>query len=459
MMSLNASLEIARRALQAHQLAMSVIGTNIANVNTPGYSRRRADLVAATEIDTGMGIVGTGVEVSNITRARDTVLDRFYRTHSSNVAKWSGIKDYLAKVETLMNEPESGLSEVMSSFWTAWQDLANQPENTAVRTAVQLRGEELCDAFHRLSANLEEMKENVNREVEVLVGRVNSISQRLGQLNRMVVDTEFAGHEASGLRDERDVLIDELSTISSVDVSEQLDGSVTVMMSSQVLVQGDTARQIELAGGSRGGESQRLVWEGTNHSVVIDGGVLEGYVSVRDEYIESYLSDLDTLAESLVTEVNRVHSAGHGLDGSTGNEFFDPAKVTAADISVDSGILGDLNLIAASAGGEIGDGQNALAIANLSTAMLMSDGSGTFDSFYNSLVGRIGHETQDATSAYDTEDLLTIDVEQQRLGVSGVSLDEETSYMLSFQHAYEAMARVTAAIDEMMVTLIDVVGG
>jgi len=460
MISLNANLEIAKRAMQTHQLAMSVLGTNIANVNTPGYSRRRAAIRECREVDTGTGFVGAGAEVVDIRRVRDSLLDSLYRRHQSRVGEWSGVEDYLGKVETLMNEPGAGgLSETMGEFWAAWEDLANEPESQAVRSQLRLRAEALCETFHRLESHLRGLQANISGEVASLVDNVNRLGERLAEVNRMVQEGEVGGHEASGLRDERDRLLDELSDIANVEVEEATDGSLVIMLGSQVLVQGGTSRGIEYATDPGGRSSScRFVWEGTDHEVQVESGLLRGYLRVRDEHIEGYIANLDQLAATIVSQVNAAHSAGYGLDGSTGLDFFDPDRVTAADIGVDAAIQSSLDAIAASAGSLQGDGQNALAVAGLRSVMTMAGASTTFDGYYGSLVGQIGIDSRESSSFREAEEVLVLDIESQRMATSGVSLDEEMAYLISYQHAYEAMVRVTQIVDEMMATLIGAMG-
>ncbi len=460
MISLHGSLEIARRAMQANQLAMNVLGTNIANVNTPGYSRRRATIRECREVDTGVGNVGAGAEVVDIRRVRDSILDGLYRNHQSAVGHWSGLEEYLGKVETILSEPGGGgLSDVMGEFWTSWEDLANEPESMALRSQVSLRGQALCDAFHRLDTHLRGLQASLGDEVEAIVGEVNEMSARLAEVNEMVRESEIGGNEASGLRDERDLLLDQLSEIVNLQVEESSDGSLIVMVGSQVLVQGSTSRQIECVtdSGSRS-DSYRFVWENTDHEVAVGSGRLSGYLTARSDQIAGYISNLDAMAQTFVTRINAAHASGYGLDGSTGTDFFDPDKVTAGDICVHSDIQDNLNLIAASGGGMEGDGRNALDIANLRSALTMSGDGLTFDNFYNTLVGRVGLECREATSMREAEENLVLDIENQRAALSGVSLDEEMSYLLSYQHAYEAMVRVAGTIDEMLATLIDSLG-
>ncbi|MFH1278947.1 MAG: flagellar hook-associated protein FlgK [Candidatus Eisenbacteria bacterium] len=459
MISLSSQMEVARRALQTHQLAMSVVGTNIANVNTPGYSRRQVIFETARDLKIGPGMIGTGVDVSNIRRARDEILDGMFREHNGSAGRYFALQSYLSQVESVLGEPDGGgLSEALGAFWAGWEDLSNEPESMPVRDQLRGVGEQLTNIFHRLDSRFRELQQNLTEQIVGEVGRTNRIADRLAELNRMVTQGEFGGIEASGLRDERDNLIDELSEIFDIQVNEDGRGSVTVMIGSQVLVQDTTGRHLEVETGlQRAAESTRITWEGTDFEVRAGGGLLKGYVEARDVYIQGYIDDLDSLASGMVSRINSAHAAGFGLDGSTGNNFFDPDKVTAGDIRLDDGIVANLSAIAASGGGAEGDGQNAAAIAGLRTAMTMNGGRATFSTYYNSLTGRIGLDSREAGSFMEAEETLLLDVENRRMQVSGVSLDEEMSFLMSYQHAYEAMIRVTAAIDEMTVALIDMV--
>lgn len=456
MISMHANLEIARRALQTHQLAMSVIGGNIANINTPGYSRRTAVIQQTNDFETRSGMVGTGVEAIDVRRGRDTVLDQLYRRHNAEGGKWGALDDYLSRVESALNEPgDEGLSDAMGNFWSAWHDLAKEPDSMAVRAQVVARGQALSESFHRIDSTLSSLQSNLTDEIDGQITQINTISDRLAVLNRTIVEGEVEGHEANALRDERDLLIDQLSEIVDVDVSENENGSATILIGSEVLVQDSTSRNLELATGT-GPESysSQLVWEGSTRTVQMGSGKLRGYLDARDHYIKDFRSDLDSMAANIVSEVNDAHSAGYGLDGSTGQNYFDANKTTAATIDLDGAVAGNLDLIAASATGLPGDGDQALALANLAQAQTMASSSATFDEFYNTLTGTLGLHSQEAGSFLSTEEVLVLDIENKRMEVSGVSLDEEMTYLLSYQHAYEAMIKVTATIDEMMATLI-----
>jgi flagellar hook-associated protein 1 FlgK len=195
-------------------------------------------------------------------------------------------------------------------------------------------------------------------------------------------------------------------------------------------------------------------WQDTQREVTADGGHLAGLVTARDERLASYRSTLDTLASTLVAEVNRVHGAGRGLDGSTGNAFFDSTKTHASDIRLDHGVETDLERIAASSSGATGDGNTALAIAGLRTAMILGNGQMTFEGVYRGLVGQIGLDASQAVSSQEAESGALDAIDAQRASISGVSLDEEMTQMLSTQHAYEAVIRITTVIDDMMDKLV-----
>ncbi len=320
------------------------------------------------------------------------------------------------------------------------------------------RGQALTESFRRIHSDLKSLQSNLTDEISGQVNRINAISDRVSLLNRTIVESEVDGREASALRDERDLLVDELSEIVDVKVRDEADGSATVMIGSEVLVQAGTGRKLELRTGT-GPESfsSTLTWQGSGRDVIMGGGKLRGYIDARDTHIAGFLSDLDELASSFVSEVNKLHSAGFGLDGSTGNDFFEATGVTASSIAVDGALSTNLNLLAASATGPVGDGGQALAIAALAQAKTMAGGSATFSGFFGSLTGDIGLRSQEAGSFLATEEVLILDIENKRMEASGVSLDEEMANLLSSQHAYEAMIKVTSTIDEMMGTLISAI--
>lgn len=453
MFGLSAGLEIARRALRAHQLTLNVLGGNIANVETPGYSRRRAELRPGMDIQTPSGSMGTGVDVVGVSRARDGILDKSYRGHHTDFGRWGSMQESLSRVESAFPADDStGLGPALAEYWKSWSDLANQPESGSARIAVREKARALTDTFKRLDSHLDSLVEDINGEIGTGVDRVNSIATRLGALNAMVVAAKSNGDEPSGLLDERDRLVDELAGLANVQVEENAAGSITVHLGSEVLVQGPEARALEVA--DPGSGSTAIRWQDTKQSPVLAGGRLSGLLTTRDDRIAAYRQALDDIAAGLIAETNRIHAAGTGLDGSTGHNFFDPTRVHAGDIRIDAAIEGDVNLIAASAGGERGDGRQALAMAQIAGSKLLGNGTETLGSAYRSMVGRIGLDTSQAQSFQDAQGAILDQIDAQRADVSGVSLDEEMTQMMATQHAYQAMVRVTTTIDQMLDSIV-----
>ena len=456
MFGLSAGLEIARRALRAHQFTLNVLGSNIANVETPGYSRRRVELQPGMDIHTSSGSMGTGVDVRGVSRVRDGILDKSYRGHNTDFGRWGSMQETLSRVESAFPaDDSSGLGPALGEFWKAWNELANQPESGSARIAVREKGRALTDTFQRLDSHINSLVEDVNGEISTSVDRINSISGRLATLNAMVVSAKTNGDEPSGLLDERNRLVDELSGIANVQVEENAAGSLTVQLGSEVLVQGPQSRALEVAQESDPNSGSNVIrWQDTKLEPVVTGGRLSGLIASRDDRIAAYRQSLDDIAAALVAETNRLHATGVGFDGSTGHNFFDPARVHAGDIRIDAAIEGDVNVIAASAGGERGDGRQALAIAQIAGLKLLGNGTQTIAAAYRSVVGRIGLDTSQAQSFQDAQGAILDQIDSQRADVSGVSLDEEMTQMMATQHAYQAMVRVTTTIDQMLDSIV-----
>lgn len=460
MIGLNIALQIARKALSTYQLAITVHGNNITNVNSEGYSRRRTEIREGVSTNIGVGHVGLGVNVETITRLRNRFLDDAYRKENAQLGKFETMEQTLSEIEMVLNEPsETGLGTILGDFWNAWQDLANNPESQTARELVTGAAATLCTALRTLDGQLNSMRQSLNEQIKSETDLINSIAANVAALNGRIVTSEVSGHEASTLRDERDRLLDHLSSIVDIQVFERSDGSASVMIGTEALV--DRTKTVPLSIESRYEEGLVVtdLTLGTGaRSIQPRGGTLAGLLECRERIIPNYISKLDTLAESLVGNVNRVHRAGYGLDGSSGVDFFDPTGTTAATIAVSEPVLADLNLIAASTGGGPGNADNALAIAALRFEGVIAENGSSIDEYYSSLIGSLGLEASRVAGERQNQEALLTEVNNRRESVKGVSIDEETTDLISAQHAYEAAARLVVVIDEMMVSLISMIG-
>jgi flagellar hook-associated protein 1 FlgK len=453
--------EIGKRALLSQQFGLNVTGHNIANVNTPGFSRQRAILTTTYPDLDIKGALGTGVDVSGVNRYRDIFFDSQYRQESQNLGRWSSLQRTLKQLETVFNEPsDQGLNTLMDNFWNAWQDLSTNPESQAARSTLKEQSLVLVNAFHQQYKLLKDSEQNINDDIVQKVVEVNNYADQIASLNRQISYAELGGGKANDLRDKRDLLIDELSKVVDVNTVEQSTGSVTVYVGAMALVERDTVNHLSAEKSYEEGVMKSSVaWSGTSNTVTFSNGELAGLCEVRDELIPEYTNALNEMVQALVSGVNTIHQQGYALDGTTtGMDFFDPEGTTAQDIALSSDISNNLNNIAASQSGEAGDNSNALAIADLRNSLMMNDNSASIGDFYSSLIGILGSQVGEAEDIKDSQELLLTQIENSRQAVEGVSLDEEMANMIRFQHAYEAAARVITTMDEVMATIINSVG-
>lgn len=451
-MSINFSaFEIGRRALNASQLGMTVAGQNIANVNTPGYSRRRVQLTEAAPLNFNSLNVGSGVSVAGIQSFRDNFIQARIQTESGIAGRLTAQRDALAPVEVALQGSENGgLQNALSSFFGSFRDLEANPNSVPLRSLTAQRGVNLANAFQSTRARLTEIRSGADSQVRSSVDQVNSLSERVAKLNEQIRVSESVGGEASTLRDQRNELVTQLSELTGARSVENEDGTVSVTIGEgKPLVSGD--RSFKLS-------AQQTPPLGLT-SITIDGepavfteGTLAGLQNAIS-VTSAQISDLDSLAASVVDRVNTLHSSGTDLDDAPGVNFFAASgTVTAANISVNSAVTGNPRLIVASPLGQPGDaGTVAGSIANLLTDTNSAAGTrtGSFSSIYSSMISDAGAQISSADNDLETQAAVLSQAIAQRDAVSGVSLDEEAINLLQHQKAFEAAARFIKIADEM----------
>ncbi|HLH25571.1 MAG TPA: flagellar hook-associated protein FlgK [Chloroflexota bacterium] len=452
-------LDLSLRALQAQQLALDVTGQNVANSNTAGYSRQTVNFATTAPYTLpGMnraqiaGQVGTGVVVAGIDRARDLFADVQYRAEASVQSQAQAQSDALQQVQTVLNEPSStGLSAMLSNFFGAWQDLANNPSDTATRAPLVQQAAALASGFNRAAQGLSTIQQNLNDHVKLDVDQVNSLSTQIAALNRQIVQVEVTGQRANDLRDRRDLLLDQVSQLAQIQSSESADGSVNVTLGGHTLVQGQSVDALTTTATGPGGMLD-VRFTSDNSLATLNSGELRGLMDARDTSIPNYLGQLNSIAANLIGAVNSLHAAGYGLDGGTGRAFF--AGTDAATIAVDPTVAANPNTVAAAdAPNQAGNNNTALAIAQLQHTMSPSTGDS-----YNALIASLGVDARAAQGTLANQTALVQLLTQRRQTVSGVSLDEEATQMLRYQRAYEAAARLITTNDEMLDKLINGTG-
>lgn len=460
-MGIYSTLNIGRDAILTQQRAIEVTGHNIANVNTPGYSRQRLVLTPKDPIPTWAGQMGTGVQGIEVERIVDYYLGDQINSSAQDLARWEAQRDTLERVEVVLDETTGyGLNDAMSEFWNAWQDLASNPSGNTQRSLLVGVSENLSNTFNRIYSGLEEIRNDIDSSMSDAVTEINSLATQIADLNDNIELVEASGQNPNDYRDERDQLLKELSELIDFTSSEASNGVVTVTL-------GDGNNLVSSAGASSLVANDTdadgfldISWSsapGVAINSSISGGKLKGWLEVRDVIVPDYQSRLETLATTLRDQVNTEHIAGYGLDG-TQNNFFDPTGTLAAGtFSVNPTISTDVSKIAAGDTSASGDNKTAIRIAGLQNNLTMSASTATFDDYYNSLVSDVGMKVNDADNNYEYQSSMSEQLDNYRESISGVSLDEEMVNLIKFQHAYNAAAKLITTVDELMDALMRIV--
>jgi flagellar hook-associated protein 1 FlgK len=454
------SLSLAARALEAQRSGLDVVGQNIANVNTAGYSRRVVDI--STIAPENAGGAERGADVVAIRALRDRLLDRRLLQDLPSEAREAAMAGSLSLVQSALGQSGSSLDANLEAFFNAFANLAEDPASAVSRHEVQFQGDALASAFRSIAGRFEAERRDADRQIGGAVESVNRLAARIALQNRTL--STSPPETALGVRDEQGLLIRQLSELIDLQVLEHEDGSIDVSMAGgRALVVGGNV--YELSADPRPVDGYlELSANGAVVTGQIAGGRLGGLLAVRDVNIPDYQSRLDVLAYETAQQVNALHAAGYDLDGAAGGDFFSfsPAVVTsagaAAAIVLDATVAGDPRTIAAAGVTEAGDNQNARAIAALRDARVLDGGTATLSEGWGQLVYGIGSDTMFAEDEQRSRQEVVRQIDALRDEVSGVSLDEEAMHLLKFQRAYEAIAHFFRTIDRSIDTLMAMAG-
>ncbi|WP_400162310.1 flagellar hook-associated protein FlgK [Brevibacillus sp. TJ4] len=484
-------IEVSKRGLFAQQAALNTTSHNIANANTEGYSRQRVNLVTTNGLPyvglhagTEAGLLGTGVRADNIQRLRNEFLDIQYRNEFNRQGFWDARAETLERLEGIMNEPsETGLQKVMDQMWQSWQDLANDPSDTSARAVVRERSQAVADTFNSLYTQLNQVQADLNNVISVKTLEINSLGQQIAALNGQIANLVPHGYTPNDLYDQRDVLLDRLSNLVSINVTPTTSGMVDVTIQGQAFVTGQASQVMATQQNPATGLYSMTLG---GAPFVPTSGYMAGTFEARDQIVTNMKSRLDVLAVNLTKEINDIHRAGRSLADIQNNAvqdlpFFvdrtavagDPATKNyptgAASIVINPAILQSLDAIAAAKAGNpttsVGNNEAALDIAAIKFKVLAA-GAGpldlpentTLDSYYQNTISQLGVSAQEAIRNQANAEMLVDTVGNQRQSVSGVSIDEEMAELVKFQHAYSASARVMTSMDEILDRVINGMG-
>ncbi len=472
------AINVGKQALEVNQKSIEIIGNNISNLNTEGYSRQEPVLEPYPAMNFGGFFIGQGVKIADVSREHDVFIDQQIKEKATDFGMQDAMTMPLSELERIFNISDTNLASDISSFFDSMHELSANPSDPVQRNNVILQGQFLATNFNNAVNELNFIKGNIN---DTLVSKIDTINLQLNEiadLNERIHSIEVQGQSANSDRDRRDTIAKSLATTLGAQSYEDSRGMLSLQLPGGLpLVQADMAMSISsvVVGSSleiqlhAGGVTRQL---GVNNV----GGEFKGLLEIRDNFIPELNADLDQLAYELSVQVNLQHQAGGGLDSSTGNIFFNippnyiasppgppptAAEYDGAARNMGVALTDPMKLAAAAApdpgppAGTVapGDNRNALILSNIGDNYLIN-GNDNFNSLFSKIVAKVGVESnQNQLSFRGSQDAL-VQLENFRDGLVGVSLEEEMINLIQYQRGFESSAKFLSTIDEMMGTII-----
>ena len=447
MSSLFSSLSIALSALSVSQQEMAITGNNVANANTPGYSREVPVVTAGDPIVENSLSFGTGVVLQRIASLRDPILEIQLNQETQQQSKFDTSLSQLQQIQTQFAGSSSGIGADISNFFNSLQQLSPDPSNLALRQSVLTAAGKLATDFNTTAQNLQTRRSNLDLNVVQSVSQVNTLTAQIANVGRQIANVQNTNGNTGTLVDTQTNLIRQLSGLIDVSVIPTDQGITLTTSNGTTLVSGSQSFALTSQLGSDG--VQHILSGSQDITASLTGGSLAGLIQIRDQEIPNLGSSLDQLAAGLATALNTANKTGFDLNGNAGGNLFVPPPAggvgAAAALTVN---ISDPALLAASSDGTIGSNGN-LAVLSAVHDQAVANGQTPLD-FYSNLVSQVGNTTSNTSADAAASNLILQQLQDQRGSISGVSLDEEAANLIRYQTAYQAAARVVSAVDALL---------
>lgn len=419
MSGLLSTLNTAKSGMNVSQVAIQTTSHNISNINTPGYSRQRVNQSASSPYSMpgknsnfGAGQIGTGAQIDDVTRIRNSFYDYQYRSESHQYGSTSVKYEYFKNIEGIFNEPsDTAISSSLNSFFNSWSELSKDPQSSGVKSVVIENGKYLSNSINSAFKRLESLEEGLDKQSEYIMGEVNSMLSQLDKLEKNIKIIQGSGKSPNDFLDQRDQLLDNLSF--KLNINDK-----------------DVKATLKKAYDANG----KVTLDDLTKSGVKISGELEGTLSMKQE-INKYKDGLKQLANTIKSNVNKA--AGQEIFKAKDGEL----------ISINPEMLQEPEKINVTA-------DIALKVYELKSEKININGKDmTINTFYNSMIQDLGQSSAAVIRDESNQSKLLENIDSSRSSVSGVSLDEEMISLVQLQHTYSANAKVMSTID----SLLDVV--
>lgn len=419
MSGLLSTLNTAKSGMNVSQVAIQTTSHNISNINTPGYSRQRVNQSASSPYSMpgknsnfGAGQIGTGAQIDDVTRIRNSFYDYQYRSESHQYGNTSVKYEYFKNIEGIFNEPsDTAISSSLNSFFNSWSELSKDPQSSGVKSVVIENGKYLSNSINSAFKRLESLEEGLDKQSEYIMDEVNSMLSQLDKLEKNIKIIQGSGKSPNDFLDQRDQLLDNLSF--KLNINDK-----------------DVKATLKKAYDANG----KVTLDDLTKSGVKISGELEGTLSMKQE-IKKYKDGLKQLANTITSNVNKA--AGQDIFKAKDGEL----------ISINPEMLQEPEKINVTA-------DIALKVYELKSEKVNINGKDmTINTFYNSMIQNLGQSSAAVIRDESNQSKLLENIDNSRSSVSGVSLDEEMISLVQLQHTYSANAKVMSTID----SLLDVV--
>lgn len=448
------SLNVGSQALFAAQRALDVTGQNVSNVNTEGYSRQRVQQTSRggsvtpamwSRSDASAG----GVDITGTLRIRDSFLEARAHQEHATYAGLNALSGTYTDLESTFGEPSAtGLQAQMTSFWNSWQDVANNPGDAGPSGLVIEQAKTVAGTLNGFATQLSQQWAATRDALHSTVTDVNSLTSEVARLNGAIRSATLNGGAPNELSDQRDVLVMRIAEVTGAVATPGDNGVVDLTMGGRTLVSGDRSDQLQAEGPTSYPSALATVsitWAATGQPATVANGILQGQLTALNATIPGAMADLDVVAATLAATVNAQQALGFDRAGIAGADIF--SGTTAATLAV---VLTDPAGVAASSEkSPVFNGNNAIAMSAHA-----SDVTGP-DAQYRDMMVRLGVQAQSNQRRTEAQYAVAGRVDDARESVAGVSLDEEMTNLVAFQHAYSAAAKYISVIDSTLDTLIN----
>ncbi len=456
------------RAINAYSGALSVIANNVANSSNENYSRQIVSFSSLPPDNLGGVETGRGIQLGDVSQEVNDFLELRLTDSTYTTERYGARAEFLRMTDSVFQEfGGAGLNVAIADFFDAWTALSAEPESTAQRNNVLQIAEAMGITFDEYSTALADMREKIDKEIQNLVPLINDKLEEIRDINQQILDSTTGG---LSFKDDRRKAINELAEMIDIQVVESGDEIQIYTKAGNPMLTGVTmatfSTQIDVTNDNLSDVYLTLGGSSTDITSTMQQGRIAGLISVRDTELASYQDTLDTLAYTLVTEINTLHLTGFDQDGNTGTRFFTNLASSAGAaglITLNASVDNDPRGIAVASSLATIQGGNTIgrSIADLgdSTSITFGAVTNSFLGYFGDLLADVGADTRLAENSENFQDSVHEQIKLERIQTSGVNIDEEEINLTKFQAALNASGRLIAVADSILTTLIEALGG